>query len=83
MYTGKHVYIKKCLAFKPVATTTFRLPPEILAKFDEVYYLIKSRYKSKAKRYAIVIAALALLFWDFETHGKDSDLYKLVVKDNK
>ena len=82
-FTNKQVYVEGFLAKKAFVTASFRLPPEIIDKFNEMYYLAKSRHKTDFKRYSIIVAALAVFLWDFETNGKESQLYKLLIEEKK
>ena len=82
-FTNKQDYVKDFLANKAFVTASFRLPPEIIDKFNEMYYLAKSRHKSDFKRYSIIVAALAVFLWDFENKGEKSEFYKLLIEDNK
>ena len=49
-----------------------------MEKLRKVYLRFNDRY-GQAKIYEIVVVALALLFWDFEQNGDESELYKLLV----
>jgi hypothetical protein len=80
MFTSKQVYINKYLSEKAYRTASWRVPQEIVDKFEEMYYLAKSKYRSDVKRYELIVAALALFLWDFETNGEESDLYKLLIE---
>ena len=82
-FTNKQDYVKDFLAKKAFVTASFRLPPEIIDKFNEIFYLTKSRHKSDFKRYSIIVAALAVFLWDFEKNGKESELYKLLIDEKK
>ncbi len=81
-YTSKHVYMYTFLSGEEGKPTSFRLPPRLMEKFDDIFYQANRQYKTGVKRYAIVVAALALFFWDFEQHGKESDFYKLLIEDD-
>ena len=81
--TSKHVYIRSFLDEKAGDTVTFRLPPELMEKFEEIQSLITINYKTRLKRYEVVVTALAFLFWDFEENGEKSELYKLLIEDNR
>ena len=83
MFTNKQVYVDKFLRTKAIMTASFRLPPEIVEKFNETYYSAKGEYKADFKRYSMIVAALAIFIWDYEQNGKDSDLYQLLVKTKK
>jgi hypothetical protein len=83
MFTSKQVYITKYLSEKAYRTASWRVPQEIVDKFEEMYYLAKSKYRSDVKRYELIVAALALFLWDFETNGEESDLYKLLIAKEK
>ncbi len=78
--TSKHVYINKYLSEKAYRTASWRVPQEVVDKFEEMYHLAKYKYRSDVKRYELIVAALALFLWDFETNGEESDLYKLLIK---
>ncbi|MCP4417954.1 MAG: hypothetical protein GY805_15135 [Chloroflexi bacterium] len=80
--TSKHVYIQSFLAQKAGDTVTFRLPPELMDKFEEIEARIRIDHKAKLKRYEIVVTALASLFWDFEKNGEDSELCKTLIDSN-
>ena len=82
-FTNKQDYVKDFLAKKAFVTASFRLPPEIIDKFNEMYYLAKSRHKSDFKRYSIIVAALAVFLWDFENNGEKSEFYKLLIEEKK
>ncbi|MCP4417758.1 MAG: hypothetical protein GY805_14130 [Chloroflexi bacterium] len=81
--TSKHVYIQTFLAKKAGDTVTFRLPPELMNKFEEIEARIRIEHKAKLKRYEMVVTALAFLFWDFEKNGADSELCKTLIGDNQ
>ena len=80
---SKQDYVKDFLSKKAFVTASFRLPPEIIDKFNEMYYLAKSRHKSDFKRYSIIVAALAVFLWDFENNGEKSEFYKLLIEEKK
>jgi len=70
----KQDFLRNWLDMKAAETTSFRYPPELLEKLNEVQYQLKSRHKAKATKNAILIAALAYIVWDFEKQGSDSIL---------
>jgi len=55
---------------------TFRFPLEILEKLEEIEFHIRKTYKIKVTKNTIVVAALALLLFEFDDHQLDSSLYK-------
>ena len=77
--TSKQVYVKEFLSKKALATVSFKVPPEITEKLRKVYLRANDRY-GEVKIYEIVVAALALFFWDFDENGEQSELYQLLVK---
>ncbi|MCA9923704.1 MAG: hypothetical protein KC421_15100, partial [Anaerolineales bacterium] len=76
---SKHVYIQTFLSQKAGDTVTFRLPPELMDKFEEIEARIRIEHKTKLKRYEMVVTALAFLFWDFEQNGEAGELCQLLV----
>jgi len=78
--TSKHVYMYTFLNGEEGKPTSFRLPPQMMEKFNDIFHQVNRQYKTSVKRYAIVVAALALLFWDFEQNGQESDFYKLLIE---
>ncbi len=81
--TSKHVYMQTFLAEKASDTVTFRLPPPLMEKFEEVQSLITIEHKKRLKRYEVVVAALAFLFWDFEQNGEKSELYQRLIQNGR
>ena len=79
MSTSKQDYDQEFLSKKSFAPASYRLPPEVVAKLRKVYLRANDKY-GEVKIYQIVVAALVLFFWDFEKNGKESELYKLLVK---
>lgn len=79
---SKHVYLYTFLQAQDSKPTSFRLPSNIMEKFDDIFYQTNREHKGVVKRYAIVVAALALFFWDYEQNGTESEFYKLLIADN-
>lgn len=79
---SKHVYLYTYLQGQESKPTSFRLPCNIMEKFDDIYYQTNRQHKGKVKRYAIVVAALALFFWDYEQNGTESEFHKLLIADD-
>ena len=80
--TSKHVYMELFLHGQKSRPTSFRLPSNIMDKFDDIFYQTNRHHKPGVKRYAIVVAALALFFWDYEQNGTESEFHKLLIVEN-
>lgn len=79
---SKQVYMYTFLQAQDSKPTSFRLPSNIMEKFDDIFYQTNREHKGVVKRYAIVVAALALFFWDFEQNGSESEFYKLLIAEH-
>lgn len=79
-FTSKQDYVTEYLAMKAYATYSFRLPPEIMKKFNQIFHRAQDRYEKELQKYALIVAALAVFLWDYEEKGKESDLYKLLIE---
>ena len=80
MHARMHAYMHSVLNQRATWSYSFRYPPELLEKLEEVLDQIKERYKTKLPKNQAGVAALAFLLRDFEINGEDSLLYKLLVK---
>ena len=69
---------------KPDKFASFRCPPSVLSKVDEIKYLLKKRYGIKVKDYELFGLGLADIFWDIE-HGEEKTelIQALEVKSKK
>ena len=88
MHASKHVnmhtYMHAFLDQKATYSYAFRYPPELLEeKLEEALLRVKRKHKVKLPKNAIAVAAMAFLLWDFEANGKNSVLYKMLVKKPK
>lgn len=83
MSTNKQEYIRQFLQMKSSETPTFRCPPSLWEKVEELQYLFHKRHKMKLSTAALMVAAMASLFWDIECDEQGSDSYKLLLEQNE
>ena len=83
----KHVsmqaYMRAIIEDKATNSFTFRYPPEVLNKLEEIIHKVWGKHRVKLTKNSMAVIGLAYLLWDFEENGKVSILYKLLVKKTK
>ena len=87
VHARKHVsmqaYMRAIIEDKATNSFTFRYPPEVLNKLEEIIHQVWGKHKVKLTKNSMAVTGLAYLLWDFEENGKVSILYKLLVKRSK
>jgi hypothetical protein len=75
-------FVAAFLAMKNTKNTNFRYPPELLEKIEDLEYEVKKRTGKKLKTTDILVCAVGYLIWDYEQHGADSIVERLLVEQN-
>lgn len=87
VHARKHVsmqaYMRAIIEDKATNSFTFRYPPEVLHKLEEIIHQVWGKHKIKLTKNSMAVTGLAYLLWDFEENGRESILYKLLVKKAK
>jgi hypothetical protein len=73
-------YIRGWLEMKASKRLTFRCPPDIWGKIEELKVQVHQRHKVKLSAAAMLTAAMASLFWDIEHNDPASLSYKLLLE---
>lgn len=64
---------------KATNAATFRFPPDLLEKLEEVEYQLRKHHKIKATKNIILVGALAMLLYEFEENHTESTLYQYLA----
>jgi len=66
---------------KATNAATFRFPPDLLEKLEEIEYRLRKDHKIKATKNIIVVGALAMLLCEFEENATESSLYQFLSQE--
>ena len=66
---------------KATKPATFRFPLDLLEKLEDTVHVVRKDYRKKLTRKEMAVAALLFLLTDFETYGRESILYLLLIKE--
>jgi hypothetical protein len=66
---------------KATNAATFRFPPELLEKLEEIEYRLRKDHKIKATKNIILVGALAMLLCEFEEKATHSSLYQFLSQE--
>ena len=83
LQTSMQAYMQTTISEKATYAFTFRYPPELLDKLEDVLHGIKKQHRRKLTKNVVAVAALAFILSDFETYGEESMLYQLLIQENK
>jgi len=72
--TAHDVYVQGFLTEKATIMLGVRASQRLVDKFDEVQFLLKQRHHLRFTKHHLLVAALAHLFWEFESKGINSSL---------
>ena len=82
-HVSMQVYMRAIIEDKATNSFTFRYPPEVLNKLEEIIHQVWGKHSVKLTKNSIAVTGLGYLLWDFEENGNESILYKLLVKKPK
>jgi hypothetical protein len=71
--------MKEMGRLKATNAATFRFPPDLLEKLEEIEYQLRKEHKIKATKNIIVVGALAMLLYEFEDKATESNLYRYLM----
>jgi hypothetical protein len=71
--------MKEMGRLKATNAATFRFPPDLLEKLEEIEYQLRKEHKIKATKNIIVVGALAMLLYEFEDKATESSLYQYLM----
>jgi len=71
--------MKEMGRLKATNAATFRFPPDLLEKLEEIEYQLRKEHKIKATKNVIVVGALAMLLYEFEDKATESNLYRYLM----
>lgn len=75
------VKMKDLGRLKATNAATFRFPPDLLEKLEEIEYRLRKDHKIKATKNIIVVGALAMLLCEFEEKAAESSLYQFLSQE--
>ncbi len=79
MFASLFALMKTIGQMKATNAATFRFPPELLERLEEVEYNLRKEHKIRATKNALVVAALAYLLAEHEQQGRASILYQYLT----
>ena len=79
-HVSMHAYMRAIIEDKATNSFAFRYPPDVLNKLEETIHQVWGKHKIKLTKNSIAVMAMAYLLWDFEENGKESILFKMLVK---
>lgn len=64
---------------KATNAATFRFPPDLLDKLEEVEYRLRKNHKIKVTKNALIVGSLAFLLLEYEEKDIESVLYQYLL----
>ena len=65
---------------KATKAATFRYPLELLEKLEDALHTARKGYRHKLTKNEVAVTALLFLLLDFETYGRESVLYQVLIE---